>query len=141
MPNDMKDTTKQAIIDLKKLKEQKGLTCQKIRELCEQNGESLGTTTIRRIFAPDSENKANDFRPDTLNAILHAVLGSGDDALSKGEGAALKSVIEMNDKILAEKNAEILRLTRELEDANLRIATMADMFRLAMESIGKSVSN
>lgn len=136
----MKDTTKQAIIDLKKLKEQKGLTCQKIKDICEKNGEAIGNTTIHRIFAPESENKANDFRPDTLNAILHAVLGTGEDALSKAEDAALKTVIEMNDKALAEKDETIRNLTRELEDTRLRLETITDMFRMAMESIGKSAS-
>lgn len=136
----MKDTTKQAIIDLKKLKEQKGLTCQKIKDICEKNGEAVGSTTIHRIFAPESENKANDFRPDTLNAILHAVLGTGEDALSKAEDAALKTVIEMNDKALAEKDETIRNLTRDLEDTRLRLETVTDMFRLAMESIGKSAS-
>lgn len=137
----MKETTRQAIIDLKRVKDQKDLTCQKIYDICEKNGEAVGLTTIRRIFAPGSEDKTNNFRPDTLNAILHAVIGTGNDTLSKAEDAALKAVIEMNDKILAEKDETIQRLTRELEDTRLRLETVTDMFRLAMESIGKSAAH
>ncbi len=137
----MKETTRQAIIDLKRVKEQNELTCQKIYDLCEKNGEAVGLTTIRRIFAPGSEDKTNNFRPDTLNAILHAVIGTGNDSLSKAENDALKAVIEMNDKILAEKDETIQRLTRELEDTRLRLETVTDMFRLAMESIGKSAAH
>jgi hypothetical protein len=134
----LKETTRQAIIDLKRVKEQNELTCQEIYDLCEKNGEAVGLTTIRRIFAAGSEDKTNNFRPDTLNAILHAVIGTGNDALSKAENDALKAVIEMNDKLLAEKDEAINKLTRELEDTRLRLEATTDMFRLAMESLGKS---
>lgn len=137
----MKDTTRQAIIDLKRVKDQKELTCQKIYDLCEKNGEAIGLTTIRRIFAPGSEDKTNNFRPDTLNAILHAVLGTGSDALSKAENDALKAVIEVNDKVIAEKDATIQSLRSELETMRIRLETTTDLFRLAMESLGKSVSS
>lgn len=137
----MKETTRQAIIDLKRVKEQNGITCQKIYEICDKNGEAVGITTIRKIFAPGSEDKTNNFRPDTLNAILHAVLGTGSDTLSKAENDALKAVIEMNDKVIAEKDEKIQNLTRELEDTRLRLDTTTDMFRLAMESLGKSTAH
>lgn len=136
----MKTTTKQAIIDLKRVKEQNGLTCQKIYDICDKNGESVGMTTIRKLFAPGSEDKTNDFHPDTLNAILHAVIGPGSDSLSKAENDALKAVIEMNDKVIAEKDAAIRALTRELEDTRLRLDTTTEMFRIAMESLGRGSS-
>lgn len=134
----MKETTKQAIVDLKRVKEQNNLTCQKIYDLCDKNGEAVGITTIRKIFAPGSEDKNNNFRPDTLNAILHAVLGTSNDSLSKAENDALKAIIEMNDKVIAEKDETIQRLTRELEDTRLRLETTTEMFRIAMEAIGRS---
>lgn len=133
----MKETTKQAIIDLKRVKEQNNLSCQKIYDICDKNGEAVGITTIRKIFAPGSEDKNNDFRPDTLNAILHAVLGTSSDALSKAENDALKAVIGLNDKLLAEKEEAIQRLTRELEDTRLRLDAMNDVIRIAMESFGR----
>ena len=133
----MKETTKQAIIDLKRVKEQNNLSCQKIYDICDKNGEAVGITTIRKIFAPGSEDKNNEYRPDTLNAILHAVLGTGNDALSKAENDALKAVIELNDKLLAEKEEAIQRLTRELEDTRLRLDAMNDVIRIAMESFGR----
>ena len=135
----MKETTKQAIIDLKRVKEQNNLTCQKIYDICDKNGEAVGMTTIRKIFAPGSEDKPNDFHPDTLNAILHAVIGPGSDSLSKAETDALKAVIEMNDRTISEKDEMIKALTRELEDTRLRLETATEMFRIAMEAIGKSV--
>lgn len=133
----MKETTRQAIIDLKRVKEQNGITCQKIYEICDKNGEAVGITTIRKIFAPGSEDKTNNFRPDTLNAILHAVLGTSNDTLSKAEDAALKAVIEMNDKLLSEKDETIRKLTRDLEDAKLRLEVMNDTIRIAMEALGR----
>ena len=136
----MKESTRQAIIDLKRVKDQKELTCQKIYDICEKNGEAVGLTTIRRIFSPGSEDKTNNFRPDTLNAILHAVLDTGSDALSKAENDALKAVIEMNDKVIAEKDATIQSLRNELDTMRIRLETTTDLFRLAMESLGKSQS-
>ena len=133
----MKEATRQAIIDLKRVKEQNDLTCQKIYDICEKNGESVGITTIRKIFAPGSEDKTNNFRPDTLNAILHALIGTGSDSLSKAENDALKAVIEMNDKIISEKDETIQRLTRELEDIRIRLDSVTDLFKLAMESLGR----
>lgn len=136
----MKETTRQAIIDLKRVKEQNNLTCQKIYDICDKNGEAVGITTIRKIFATGSEDKTNNFRPDTLNAILHAVIGTGSDSLSKVENDALKAVIEMNDKVIAEKDETIKSLTRELEDTRLRLDTTTEMFRIAMESLGRGSS-
>lgn len=95
-------------------------------------------STIRRIFLPGSEDKANDFRPATLNAIFHALIGT-DNCLSKAENDALTAVVEMNDRAIAEKDATIKALTRELEDTRLRLETVTEMFRIAMEAIGKSV--
>ena len=46
----------------------------------------------------------------------------------------------MNEQALAEKDATIKALTRELEDTRLRLETVTDLFRLAMESLGKSIS-
>jgi hypothetical protein len=43
----------------------------------------------------------------------------------------------MNDKLLAEKDETIRRLIRELEDTRLRLETVTDMIRVAMESFGK----
>ena len=140
MSNDMKAATRQVILDLKKVKEQEGLTCQMIYDLCDTNGEGISESSIRRVFAPGSEDKAADFRPGTLNAILHAEVRARNMALTSAEDAAMKAVVEMNDRAIAEKDAEIRRLTRELEDAHLRLETMTDMFRLAMESIGKATT-
>ena len=133
----MKKATRQAIIDLKRVKEQTEITCQKIYDICEKNGESVGMTTIRKVFAPGSEDKTNDFRPDTLNAILHALIGTGSASLSKAENDALKAVIEMNDRIISEKDETIQRLTRELEDIRIRLDSVTDLFKLAMESLGR----
>lgn len=131
----MKDTTRQAIIELKRAKEQNDITCQKIFEICEKNGEAIGITTIRRVFAPGSEDKPNNIRPATINAILHAVLGM-DETLTKAENAALGAVVEMNEQALAEKDETIRMLTRELEDARLQLEATKEVIRIAMEAFG-----
>lgn len=137
----MNEAVRKAIIDIKLVKEQRGISCQQICDICEENGEYIGISTIRRIFLPGSEDKTTNHRPRTLNAILHAVLGTDNNALSKAESAALSAVAEMNEKVLSEKDDTIRSLTRDLEDTKLQLKTVTEMFRLAMESLGKSISN
>jgi hypothetical protein len=128
----MNNSTKEVILQLKEVKEQKGLTCQNISDQCETNGESVGLTTVRRFFAKGSEEKPGSFRARTVNAIFRAVVGSDDTALSKAENAAINSVIEMNDRVLAEKDAIIADLRKELVAMQVRVDTLTEVIRVAV---------
>lgn len=156
----MKEATKRVVQHLKEVKVQKNLTCQDIADACENLGEFVSLTTIRRIFAKGSEEGA-DFRPYTINAIFRAVIGTEDIAMSAAEeaalsdiekevyaeNAALKAVIEMRDATISDLQKQIENLQQEVdcqksvtENFAVKYNTAVEVFQIAMESLGKSVS-
>lgn len=154
----MKESSRKVILRLKEARTQKNLSYQDIVDACEAQGESVSLSTVRRIFAKGSED-GPDYRTYTINAIFHAVIGTNDLELSAAEeaaltdtgkeaiteNAALKAVIELRDTTIEELQLQVDSLKAEksaLEAAintmQIRLDTTTDMFRLAMESLGKS---
>ena len=157
----MTEATRKAILRLKQVKAQKNLSCQDIVDICEDQGESVSLSSVKRIFAPGSEN-GHDYRPFTINAIFHALIGTDDVELSEAEEAeltdtgkeivaensALKALVELHEKQIEQLNVVIetlnerrVQLEAEKAEMQIRIDTITDMFRLAMESLGKSISD
>ena len=93
----MKEATKKVILRLKAVKEQKGLSCQDIVDICEANNESISPSTVRRICAKGSED-GPDFRTYSINAVFRAVVGTEDIELTAAEKAALTDVEKVNNK-------------------------------------------
>lgn len=150
----MKEATRKVIQRLKEVKAQKDLSCMDIVDICDEHGESVSLSSVRRIFAKGSED-GPDFRPYTINAIFRAVIGTEDVELTSAmsdterevlaENAALKAVIELRDATIADLQRQIDTLQhendsarRDLEVATIRLETTNYMFKLAMESLGKS---
>ena len=157
----MHDATKKVITRLKEVRLQKGLSYQDIVDACEEQGDHVSMSSVRRIFAKDSEN-GSDFRTFTVDAIFRAVVGTEELELTAAEeaaltdtekeivteNAALKAVVELRDATIEELQRQIEALNEEKADLKSTINTMqikldttADMFKLAMESIGKSVAH
>ena len=157
----MTEATKKVIARLKEVKTQKEMSCQDIANICDQNGEPISLSSIKRIFAKGSED-GKDYRAYTLNAIFHAVIGTEEVELSAEdeemlsdtckeimtENAALKAVIELNEKHIEELNAIIANLESSLTEMEsekdtmmIQLETTTEMFRIAMESIGKSLTD
>lgn len=156
----MKETNRKVILRLKEAKNQKGLSYQDIVDACEAQGESISLSTVRRIFAKGSED-GPDYRTYTINAIFHAVIGTDDMELTAAEeaaltdpgkeaiieNAALKAVVELKDATIEELQRQIDTLKEEkaaleveYNTTQIKLDTIKDMFRLAMESLGKSTS-
>lgn len=156
----MKEATKKVILRLKAVKEQKGLSCQDIVLLCIANNDSVSESTIRRICAKGSEDGA-DFRQYSIDAVFRAVVGTDDIKLSPeeeadlsaveketiAENAALKALVELRDAMISNMEKQIAdliqekaSLQKELEVATIRLETTNYMFKVAMESLGKSCS-
>lgn len=156
----MKDANRRVILRLKEVREQKGLTYQDIVDACEAQGEAISLSTVRRIFAKGSE-EGPDYRTYTINAIFHAVIGTEDLELTAAEeaaltdpakeaiaeNAALKAVVELRDATIEDLQHQIDTLKSEKADLEVLVNTMqikldttTDMFRLAMESLGKSAA-
>ena len=156
----MKEANKKVILRLKEAKAQKNLSYQDIVDACEAQGEAVSLSTVKRIFAKDSED-GPDYRPYTINAIFHAVIGTEDLELSAAEeaaltdpakeaiieNAALKAVIELRDATIEELQKKVESLEAEkasLENTvrimQIKLDTTTDLFSLAMESLGKAKS-
>lgn len=145
----MKDATKKVVQRLKEVKTQKNLTCQEIVDACEALNTSVSLSTVRRIFSKGSED-GPDYRQYTINAIFNAVVGTDVSEMTTAEeayaeNAALKAVVELKDATIADLQKQIETLTQEKSDLQhtisvmqIKLDTTTDMFRLAMESIGKS---
>lgn len=157
----MKETTRRVILRLKEVKTQKNLTYQDIVDACEAQGEAVSLSTVKRIFAKGSED-GPDYRTYTINAIFHAVVGTEDMELTAAEeaaltdpakeaiaeNAALKAVVELRDatieelnRQIEELNIEIAQLKETLNTTSIKMDATIDMFRIAMESLGKSISH
>lgn len=157
----MKDANKKVILRLREVGEQKGLTFQEIVDICEAQGEAISLSTVRRFFTKPIED-GSGFRTYTINAIFHAVIGTEDLELTAAEeadltdpakeaiteNAALKAIVELRDatieelnRQIEELNIEIAQLKETLNTTSIKMDATIDMFRIAMESLGKSVSH
>lgn len=154
----MEHATQKVIQRLKEVKTQKNLSCQDIVELCEANNETVSLSSVRRIFAKDSE-EGPAFRPYTINAVFHAVIGTEDLELTAAEEAALtdiekevyiennalKAIVELRDATIENMEQQIIalnahseKLQKDIEVLQIKLETTNYMFKLAMESLGKS---
>ncbi len=154
----MREATKKVILRLKEVRNQKGLTYQDIVDACESQNESISLSTVKRIFAKGSED-GPDYRSYTVNAIFHAVIGTEEMAFTAAqeaaltetekevvtENAALKAVVEMKDASIEDLQRQIAALQEQkaaleasLRTMEIRHEATLDLFRMAMESIGKA---
>ena len=104
--------TQNIISKLKEVKKQNELTLPRILDMIEANGDYLSMTTLRRVFAANSEQEDSFNYDKTIRPIANVLLlqeeyapeGSG----SNTENEALKAVLKF-------KNEEIESLQRQLE--------------------------
>lgn len=114
------ETKSQAIVkEIKELKEKKDVLYTDILEETKVNGSpAVSMTTLRRVLANGSENRANSFKyEETLLPILTAlkrIAGSSDDTPEAKEISKLKAIITV-------QNEELDRVTELKEHLETRI--------------------
>lgn len=86
---------------LRKAKEQKGYTYQRIVDESEKLGNAVSLSTVKRVFAPGSDPAG--FNPATLHAIAQ-VLGVDESA---EDGADLQEALAARDERIRELEAQI----------------------------------
>ena len=99
------------ISKLKKVREENGLSYQKIVDLVEKNGDYVSLSTVKRVFEDGSESYGFQFE-NTLKPIANAVLGvySDTDIVSASEVEGLKSLVAYKASKITELEAHIERL-------------------------------
>lgn len=98
------------VTKLKRVREENGLSYQKIVDMVEQNGEYVSLSTVKRVFSEGSEDFGFQYE-NTLKPIATAVLGiySETDTVTISEVDALKSILAYKSDRISELESIINR--------------------------------
>ena len=102
----------EVITRLKRVREENGLSYQRIADLVEANGGYVSMSTIRRVFAEGSETFGWQYE-NTLRPIADAVLGvyaPSDVAADEETVEALRAALRYKNERLAEAQAQLARV-------------------------------
>ena len=118
----------EVVSKLKKVKDEEGLSCQRIVELVEQNGDFVSLSTVKRVFEEGSETFGFQYE-NTLRPIAEALLGIRGPAAaaSADEADALRAIIDYKSEKIADLEA---RLARCEESYQRRLAFIKDQIAL-----------
>ena len=132
------------ILKLKEVKEEKGLSYSDIMDLMEKNNDYLSKATLSRVFAEGSEEIKFRYE-DTLRPIANALLDmenieDEDDVTVQG----LKTVLKYKIQIIEEQEKQILLLKSELDKQKIKAAEKLDKerqdFQKSIEFLKEQVS-
>ena len=130
--------TKDIIIKLKEVREEKGYSYNDILELMEKNGDFLAKSTLSRVFAEGSEELSFKYE-ETLRPIANALLDidtiEDDDTL---DTQAMKLMLQFKSDKIRELEASLNhekvkhheKLEKEREQSRRSIAFLKDQIRL-----------
>lgn len=123
------------ITKLKKVREDNGLSYQRIAELVEQNGGNVSLSTVKRVFEDGSEAYGFQYE-NTLKPIADAVLGiyTESAAASPDEADALKAIIDYKTDKITELTAQ---LERTEESYRKRLDFLKDQIALKDKRIDR----
>ena len=112
--------TRDVILSLKQVKDEKNLSLDKIVSLMEQNGEYVSKTTLSRVFSNGSEDKL--FRYETtLRPIANALLDIENIELDDDiDTQAMKSILKLKKDLLFELEKQNAELKEELKNAKAK---------------------
>lgn len=121
--------TKDLIIKLKEVREEKGLSYNDILDLMEKNGDFLSKSTISRVFADGSEEMSFRYE-ETIRPIAKALLDienleETDDLDTK----AMKSLLKYKIQRIEELEQRIEQLESELDKEKIKYHEKMDKER------------
>lgn len=107
----LKQKTADVVARLKKVREDNGLSYQKIFDLVEKSGAYVSMSTIRKVFEDGSESYGFQYE-NTLKPIADVVLGMYEPSaeMSANEADAMKAIIEYKNEKIAELQNRLLEL-------------------------------
>ena len=123
------------ITQLKKVREENGLSYAKIQEMVEKNGDYVSISTIKRVFEDGSESYGYQFE-NTLKPIATAVLGINNETevATISEIDALKAIVSYKSDRVTELEA---RLERTEESYRRRLDFLKEQISLKDARIDK----
>lgn len=104
------------IIKLKEVREEKGLSYNDILSLMEKNGDYLSKSTISRVFAEGSEDETSFRYEETIRPIANALLDI--ETIEEDDNVDVQAM----KSLLKYKNQRIEDLEREIEKLELSLA-------------------
>lgn len=108
--------SRNVILNLKKVRKEKGLSLDKILSLIEENGDYLSKSTLSRVFSEGSEKKSFRYE-ETLRPIANALLDintieEDDDIDTK----AYKSILQLKMAVIEENSKRIEELQGSIDE-------------------------
>lgn len=131
--------TKELITNLKRVKAEYELTIPRIKEMCDRNGDYLSLSTLRRVFAENSEEDGGFSYDRTLAPLARALLFQDNNEEENPEAEAdrlegLRAVILLkNEEIdrLKDQNDELKQQLSDLRaEYDLRLRFLRDQIEL-----------
>lgn len=139
--------TRDVIIRLKQVRQEKQLSFDKILALMEENGDYLSKSTLSRVFAEGSEEQSFKY-DETLRPIANALLDietieENDDIDTQAYKSILKlkmSVIDDNARQIKELKEQIKEVsTKEKTKYHERLATETERFQRSLDFAMKQI--
>ena len=125
--------TKDLIIKLKAVKEEKGLSLNKIADLVEANGDFISRSSIQRVFADGSENTSFRYE-DTIRPIAKALLDIETiEATDDLDTATLKALLKYKIQRIEDLENQLEHLQAALDNEKLKRHEKVDDIRKEYE--------
>ena len=121
--------TKEIIIKLKEVREEKGLSYNDILDLMEKNGDFLSKSTISRIFAEGSEEMSFRYE-ETIRPIANALLDiENQEDTDNLDTKAMKTLLKYKIQRIEELEKEVERLEAALDKEKVKYHEKMDKER------------
>lgn len=121
--------TKDIIIQLKKVREEKGLSYSNILELMERNGDYLSKSTLSRVFSEGSEEVSFNYEV-TIRPIANALLDIENiEQEDSREVQAMKSILKFKAERIEDLERQIEKLELALAEEKIKCHEKLDEVR------------
>jgi hypothetical protein len=136
----MNKTIENIIPKLREAKEAKGLSYQDITDITEENGEYVSVSSVKRVFAKDSD--ISSFRYNqTIRPIIRAVLGldaeTEEPTDDPKQAEEYYTTIEAMKAVIDFKHQQIMDYAKEIESIKEAMQTLKEEHQKALEETTK----
>ena len=117
--------SREIIARLKAVKKEYELTIPRIKDMMEKNGDYISPSTLRRVFAENSEEDTFSY-DRTLAPIARVLLFQNSAETDEEEAAAMDDRIDGLKAVILLKNEELARLREMLEHLERRVSFLLE---------------
>lgn len=134
-----KERIAEIILQLKQIREERGLTIQDVHDLVISSGGYVSISSVKRVFSEESESASFRYQ-DTIQPIVRALLGVNEETpenndITANEIDALKNVILLKDSIIKDLQSQNEALSEKAETLESESARhIAELHQLREES-------